>query len=728
MTNKQEIIQEMIGDHKKLMNKLQSGIEKLEQQAILLDSIEQEEISDLYRLLKKMGKTGIDYDLFLDFQEDNILKFAREDYLLVFVPMYETELLQDIGNVGQYVSKIGNYIGFKFDKCTDPRYDFPAIIKDDVAPYLPTGFEKDFSIADGVVFFKPEDKEKVKAKYGKYLTSIQDQSATIKPKSYFDFITDLSENGYFVFDSGPYDKEFLRELDTPSKILMHEEVVVKEGSMTKTMDFTYQKEIVEILHNHRHATIGLKTGSGKSFITLAFCRKLNGKKLILVDSDIARKQWQNYIQEWTPELLEEIHVDTYQGMTKAYSSKTSNLYQLVKDTHFSLIVYDEGERAFNEEWGKSLAQKSEGRLFLTATPYPRNVKDQIIRGNFFGKMFATDWKSIMRAQQKEFAKVRVNILLNDKEKISRLIDRVVSYKDKKQIIFCQWKQKEGEITGYDLSRTISKALGRKISFIHGDTKGDRLKLLEEAIKNDGIVITTLASRSISLKELEVVHIFNPLASEVLGIQQIGRLGHGIYQKKFGEIYSSTKEISREENQDWIYNLLAKGYPVEFPDGKPKFEKKTTDIEEVAKSIVEDFEQTQIKEQSLEKVSVAAPIVLGDIEAFFSNDLVLERIAIMFNKKINQKALTMKVLSWFYEKAVWTRRELIIVTNTKKESESNISHAIKNLTNEGILLKDTTAKELTYVLNFDSVNEFMREKEREAKQEANLKRFEQKVKI
>ena len=122
--------------------------------------------------------------------------------------------------------------------------------------------------------------------------------------------------------------------------------------------------------------------------------------LVLVDNDLARTQWREDIKKWTPKIAHEIHVDTYQALSNALELKKNALWKFIKDEHLSLIVYDEGDRAFNYEWGKSLALKSEGRLFLTATPFPRNVEDQISRRNLFGRMFATDWQRTMKAQKR----------------------------------------------------------------------------------------------------------------------------------------------------------------------------------------------------------------------------------------------------------------------------------------------------------------------------------------
>ncbi|MCE7743641.1 MAG: DEAD/DEAH box helicase family protein [Candidatus Heimdallarchaeota archaeon] len=708
MSNEQEIIQERIRKNQQMIKSLNADSKFLEEKALSLDQIEQEKITDLEKLLKQLGKLGIDYPLFLDFQEDNLLKISEKDYLLVFVPLYESELLRSIGNVGKYIAKMSNYVCFHFDASTDPRWEFPEEIASDVEQYLATGFEMDLSIADGVLLFKPEVKDQVKAKYNKYLSSIQEQSATIKPKLFLDFLEDLGKQGYFIFDSGPYPKEFLRKLDYSSKIIMTDAVKIKTEKGIEIRDYTYQKEIVNQLPKHKHATLGIKTGSGKTIVSLALIELLIGKKLVLVDNDLARTQWRDDIKKWTPKIAHEIHVDTYQALSNALELKKNALWKFIKDEHLSLIVYDEGDRAFNYEWGKSLALKSEGRLFLTATPFPRNVSDQISRRNLFGRMFATDWQRTMKAQKKDFATGRVNILQNEKEKLSRLIDRVIKFRKNKQMIHCQWKEKEGVLTGHDLARRLSRALGHKVEFIHGQIKGNRLEKLKQALTRDSVVVTTLASRSVSIKELSNTHIFNPLKSETSGPQQTGRLGHSDRKDKHFDIYFTKNEITKEKAQEWIYFLIGKGYTIEFPDGRPKFEKKATILEQTTKSIIEK----ERKEKPLQ-VKTSKPITKtqpGDIDGYFQNPIVRERIEEMKQQpKLPRKGKTLQILGFLAIYPELTKDEVFEKTKTKLNSASSVSEAIANLVHWGFIVKDTSKEPFVIRLDFDSLTKFVQEK-------------------
>lgn len=719
-----EIIEKIIQDNEQFIAKISKMIteqnNKLNEKLVVLKDIDVKNLNDLEKALAQAGLHNINYPAFLEFQEECLLKFAREKYLIYWIPIYQKGLLDSIGNVGDNIGKLGQYMGFKFDVQTDPRNPFPEIIKEDIENYLPKGFETDLKIIDGLLTFPKTHKDKVKTKYGKFLSNIQETTATIKQKTFIDFLLDMGKHGFYIFDYGKYPKNILRELDSPSKIKMTKNVLIKnpDGS-TSLVDFTYQQKIIDNLPKTAHATLELKTGSGKTLVTLAWCRKLKGIKLILVDSDIARSQWNSDIKKWCPEIQQEIIIETYDMINNALKYKKNDLWKLIEKTEiFSLIAFDEGERAFSDIWSVSLSLKSHGKLFMSATAKHRNLEDEIKRKIGFGYSYATDWQSLMQAQKKEFAKIRINILVNEKEKLARFLDRVNVRRKTVQMVFARWvTSREGIYTGHDLVRRSSKILDKKVTFIHGKSKGNKLELLREKIVQDKFVVTSLAHRTLSIKTLESLHIFNPLASENIPIQQIGRFGHARTRGKVADVYFTFEEIKKPEAQDWIYFCLAKGYTLEFPDGRPKFERKTSIIDDLADSLIqEQIEQSIIGKERKEKpilVKTSGPIPKtqpGDVDGYFKNPIVKERIEQMKQQpKLPRKGKTLEILGFLSIYSELSRDEVIEKTRTKKTSYSSVYEAIANLVDWGFIIKDETKDPFVIRLDFDSLTKFIQEK-------------------
>jgi len=696
---------------------------KLKQKLMRLIQLERGSANDLGKALIAAGLLDVDPDKLIKDEEEPLLKFFRDDSLVIYVPMRKTKLLQAIGNVGEYIGKLGRYIGFYFDNFTDPRYPFPEEIVEDVKKVLPQGFENDLQISDGVLTFPPEHKEKVKQKYGKYLKSIYETTASIKDKRFFDFQLDLSSNGFYLYNSGPYPKEIIRKLDSLSKIDMGPAVEVQTKHGIELRDFTYQQDILDEILYYRHATLATKTGSGKTLITLAIFRLLAGPKLVMVDSKDSRTQWLEDIALWVPEINHEIHVFTYQTLDRATEGSKNELHHLLNKTDlFSIIVYDEGERAFNWSWGKSLAQKSVGRLFVTATPKPRNVTDLAERRTLFGKMFATDWRSTMEAQKKSFATVRFNILKNNHEKMARLMDRVNHRKKTHQLVYAKWVTPRSEIiTGSQIARKLSTLLKKKFTFIHGKTKGDRLALLRSKLAEDKLVVTTVAGRSVSLKQLQSVHLFEPLASETLPVQQIGRFGHSDQLDKVADVYFTRAEVKKPEAQKWIYYLISKGYPVEWPDGEPKFDKQTTLITEISDSVITSAKKTltATKKSSTKKTKVPSSPSRSSDE-FFDRPIIIEAIQEMF-EVIEQVPLTEKVLAQFILKDTWTTKELV---EKIPKSQNNISKALRNLKRHHLILTVQTSQ---HKLNFDAERQILEQKTADEKIKSVTEKFKKKQK-
>ncbi len=78
--------------------------------------------------------------------------------------------------------------------------------------------------------------------------------------------------------------------------------------------------------------------------------------------------------------------------------------------------------------------------------------------------------------------------------------------------------------------------------------------------------------------------------------------------------------------------MAKGYPVDFPDGCPAFEKRSTILEQVAASIIQEKDLEKPKVQRKPAVEVSGTIT--DLQSFFSQEIVLEKISNMLNGSIN----------------------------------------------------------------------------------------------
>lgn len=336
----------------------------------------------------------------------------------------------------------------------------------------------------------------------------------------------------------------------------------------------------------------------------------------------------------------------------------------------------------------------------------------------------------MQAQKKEFAKLTVNILKNDKEKIARLVDRLKKNQGTKQLIFCRWKDKQDVVTGHTIKRALKYQAKIEADFIHGDTAGDKRVVLLETLERDKIVITTLARRSISIKDLATVHLFDPSISETLGIQEIGRLGHSEEEQKEGQIYFTGKDLENEEALDWLFFLLARGYKINWPDGRPDFSKYTTLLDRLADDLVEEQQQAAEQEKSKpvrREVSARGSTISETAESFFDNEIILERIREMLtHRDTKYKGLLKKILALLSEYATLSKDDILQFCNVKKGSISNVDTATNTLADWGLIIKDKTKTPYVISLNFAASAKIKAEQAQEKRLNNIMQKFDEKL--
>jgi DNA excision repair protein ERCC-3 len=452
-----------------------------------------------------------------DVDAEAILQFLVKPYLLLPAGRDQWWLIipriVDL-QVGWLERQTETYNVFRIDRTLPWLSPLPPDIAEEVG-YQPPDFD---ALFDGVLLKVTKgDRDNVWARYRKFFVRREGEDLIrVKPKSHFQLLAALIDDGVLPFIPRPVQKEHLTDRHSDFKLKPE------------------QEEAWETFLKHGSIGIYWPTGQpGKTHVALQALACLEGRKLIVVPTRTLVEQWQHRIDLWTPCKPDEVEVQTYHSWHK------------VRGKEWRLVVFDECQHLPADTFSKFATVKTDYRMGLSATPYREDGRANYIIA-LTGFPIGMDWAAQIKKGKIIVPTVYLHIVRNQSEKV-KIIGKAID-DGKKTIVFCD---------GIDRGHWFSIELGG-VPHVHGDTKA-RMEILEEA---QVAVVSRVGDAGISLPKLDRIFEVDFLGgSRAQEIQRMGRLMHRDTAGR-GEHHILMTGEEFETNKKRLLGLYEKGIEVE----------------------------------------------------------------------------------------------------------------------------------------------------------------------
>ncbi|OLD02445.1 MAG: hypothetical protein AUJ07_08630 [Crenarchaeota archaeon 13_1_40CM_3_53_5] len=272
---------------------------------------------------------------------------------------------------------------------------------------------------------------------------------------------------------------------------------------------------------------------GKTFVTLWIISHIKGPHLIVVPSLILREQWEERIQLFTDLKLDvDVFVTTYQSAMKKHGS-----------TSWSSLTVDECQHLPADQFSKLSLIKRKYTVGLSATPQREDGRENYIFA-LTGKPVGLGWQHFRDLGLISSPILHVHPLKNFEGKLDVL--RRLLAKDRRTLIFAD---------SIEVGRTIAARFDAP--HIHGETKTDRIKTLEEA---KVAVVSRVGDEGLSLPLVEmVVEVDFLFGSRRQEAQRFGRTLHSTQKGAEYHVLMTADEYLHDRKR--LFSVMDKGFDV-----------------------------------------------------------------------------------------------------------------------------------------------------------------------
>lgn len=279
--------------------------------------------------------------------------------------------------------------------------------------------------------------------------------------------------------------------------------------------------------------INYPPGAGKTLVSLIGLTHFVGKVLVLGDSDTLRDHWTADVHDYLPNA--DVTVALYQGAGKHI------------DKEWDLIIFDEAQRLPANKFSKLAFAKTKYRIGLTATPWREDNRQHLIVA-LCGFPVYIPWAELISAGILRRPKITVATVPNQAAKTT-YVKSLVANRKGKALIYCDWL-KEGQ--------ALADALD--VPFIHGNTT----RKLEKIRESDVCVVSRVADRGVSLRDLRlVIEVAFAGKSREQNAQRVGRLLHGEFEGEFTTVFTPTEAAKYRGRIFGVEAELAGQVDIEF---------------------------------------------------------------------------------------------------------------------------------------------------------------------
>jgi len=431
-------------------------------------------------------------------------------------------------NIGWFDRTEGGYNIFTINRFTKWLGEkIPDFISHEIN--IPSGPEVSL---DGLNLSFPEAQmEKVENKFGRHLSLVEKNRATVKQGHEFDLIAEIIDSGSLPFVPHAVAKEDLRDSDFTQ---IWDELAEKYNPLQIFEGkYSYQGDAWKVFEKYGSVGIFWAMGFGKTVIGTYILSRIIGRKFIVVPSNTLKEQWLQFFKWNCPRLLEEVDVVTYQGMSR----KT---WDELKKKNYVCGGYDECHSLPADSFSKLATIKTKYRFGLSATPYREDGRASYVI-SLTGYPVGLDWRTIMQVLGKEYHTVNVHVVKDLDSKIA--LTRQLFNPEQRTVIF---------VNLLDIGNKIADML--ELPFISGETK-NRLEVIKEA---PSFVASRVMEEGVSIKDLEhIIEVDYLFGSKREELQRTGRLMHSLAENKVHDVIMTKDEL--ESYGKRLFSLYEKGF-------------------------------------------------------------------------------------------------------------------------------------------------------------------------
>lgn len=311
-----------------------------------------------------------------------------------------------------------------------------------------------------------------------------DDRIRINPRSEFDAIAKLIEDGNLPFEPTPVD-EGLR--DPPEGVELRD----------------YQQRAFNRFLDVGMIGVYWPPGAGKTFLSLYTGDRVPGEKLVVVPNNTLKEQWRNRIEELCD------HTHEWEVQTYHYLTHGDNIREYEQDGP-TLTFFDESHHLPANTFSKLSTIDTDYRIGLSASPYREDDRTEYIFA-LTGYPVGLDWEELVAIGAVDTPDAKLYLYRTERQKHND-VQNVVDERPGKILILCDSIDR-----GKDLAADLD------VPFVHGETS-NRM----ETFENNRVVIgSRVADEGLSLDELDVVIEYDfHGGSRRQEAQRYGRVMHG----------------------------------------------------------------------------------------------------------------------------------------------------------------------------------------------------------
>ena len=483
----------------------------------IIENIKKETINKLFQQTKK-EKPTVTFSLDKNIDPVAYAAFDKKPYFItpgqkknsvyVIVPKFKGNF-----QVGWLKDEVDEYYRYEVNQYGIFFGDVPKEILDEIK--MPEPIKA--NVSGNQITFDSANKLKIKRELYRYLKDWTDNSATITKGHEFDIIVQILESGHVPFDKIPVEKQDLI-VGGPKNIKLREYQSIAWNNFLKT-------GASGIFH---------PTGSGKSFIGMRGLESVkvgNLRNLIISPRTTLVEQWNYYLEENIPDILENTLITTYQGFKNF-------------DESFGLTLYDECQTLPAHNFSKLATINTKYRMGLSATPFREDNKNHLII-TLTGHPESLNWPEYMKKYGPGYHQINVHIVTTQRAK---LLKAYSLYHPKKRTMFYSY--------GFDIGDIIAEKY--QIPHIHGETE-NRMDVMNSS---HSFVASSVFTEGISISNLDhIIEVDFHFGSRREELQLTGRLMHSKQENKVHDIIMTESEFHSYKKR--ILVLEEKGFHVKI---------------------------------------------------------------------------------------------------------------------------------------------------------------------
>jgi DNA excision repair protein ERCC-3 len=385
---------------------------------------------------------------------------------------------------------------------------------------------------DGLNLAFPEGKqEQVENKFGKHLSLVEKDKATVKQGHEFDLIAEIIDSGSLPFVPHPVAKADLMDSDFTQ---IWDELAEKYDSLQIFEGkYSYQGNAWNVFEKYGSIGVFWAMSFGKTVIGTYILSRIKGQKALVVPSITLKEQWNQFFKWNCPRLLNEVEIFTYQGMSR----KT---WDELKKKNYVCLGFDECHVLPADSFSKLATIKAKYRFGLSATPYREDNRTNYIMA-LTGYPTGLDWRTIMQVLGKEYHTVNVHVV-KDLESKYALVKQLYN-PERRTAIF---------VNLLNIGDKIAEMLD--LPFIQHSTK-NRLDVIKQ---NHSFVASRVLELGVSIKDLEhIIEVDFLFGSRREEMQRTGRLMHSLAENKIHDVIMTKDELENYGKR--LFSLYEKGF-------------------------------------------------------------------------------------------------------------------------------------------------------------------------